>query len=122
MTEAQIYSWIFYAASAVGAEKGVKHREIESVADGINHAVPTQKEISSSMKWLESKGLLRKEGKKVLLTDVGKELATRLKEKPGGVMKVWERITKEFEHLGADNQVNLNCQTMKAEPVRGGNA
>jgi hypothetical protein len=115
MTEAQTYAWIFYATSAVSNDTGATHREIESVADGINHAIPTQKEFLSSLQWLESKGFLRKEGKKVFLTDEGKGLATKLKEKPGGVMKIWDRITKTFQSLGADNTTSLDCRTMEAK-------
>lgn len=121
MTEAQTYSWIFYSASAVAQKEAAKVREIESVADAINHAIPTQKEISSSFKWLESKGLITRAGKKVILTEEGKSLASEITGKSGSTMKTWDRITKAFQKLGADNTTSLDCRTMEAEQGSGGN-
>jgi hypothetical protein len=121
MTEAQTYSWIFYSASAVAQEEAVKIREIESVADGINHAIPTQKELSNSIKWLQSKCLISKQGKKVILTDEGRSFASEITGKPGSTLKTWNRITSAFQKLGADNTTNLNCNTMEADPDAVGN-
>ena len=115
MTEAQTYAWIFYAASAVASKQAAKHREIEAVADGINHAVPTQKEMATSFKWAESKGLLQRVGKMTQLTGEGRTFAAQFTEKPGSTMKTWDRITAAFEGMGADNATSLNCRTMKAE-------
>jgi hypothetical protein len=115
MTEAQTYAWIFYAASAAARNQAAKHREIEAVADGINHAVPTHKEMAISFKWTESKGLLQRVGKMIQLTDEGRTFASQFTEKPGSAMKTWDRITTAFEGMGADNTTNLDCRTMKAE-------
>ena len=122
MTEAQTYSWIFYSTSAIAQKEAVKIREIESVADAINHAIPSQKEISSSIKWLQSKSLISREGKKVILTDEGKSFASEITSKPGSTMKTWDRITMAFQKLGADNTTNLNCNTMEADPDGGINS
>jgi len=117
MTEAQTYSWIFYAASLIAQKEPVKIREIESVADGINHAVPTQKEISSSIRWLQSKDLLTKERKKIILTQEGADLASKLTKAHRTTMKAWDSITSELQRMGVDNTTNLNCRTMEADPV-----
>ena len=42
------------------------------VADGINHAVPTQKEFQTSFSWLTKNGLVEKKSKKYSLTADGK--------------------------------------------------
>jgi superfamily II helicase len=116
MTEAQTYSWIFYALAAIRNCEGAGFRDIESVADGINHAVPTQKEITSSLSWAESKGLIEKTGKKIFLTDSGRVFAARFFETPGSAMKTWDRIASAFADMGADNSIQLDCRTMmKAE-------
>lgn len=115
MTEAETYSWIFYAASAAANSDGVTLRDIEAVADGINHAIPTQKEMATSLSWAESKGLIERAGKKVFLTEVGRTFATRFSEKSGSVMKTWDRISAAFAEMGADNKTSLDCRTMKAE-------
>ncbi|MEM0966971.1 MAG: hypothetical protein AAGJ81_12545 [Verrucomicrobiota bacterium] len=121
MTEAQTYSWIFYAASAAAQKEAVKIREIESVADAINHAVPTQKEISSSIRWLESKALIEREGKKVALTEEGKSFASEIAAKPSSTMKTWDRIAKAFQKMGADNSTGIDCRTMEAKQGSRGN-
>lgn len=122
MTEARTYAWLFYATSMVSFEQEpAKHISIVAAADAINHAIPTQKEISQSFKWLQEKELIRKVGKRALLTDTGKELIEQIENKPGGVMKVWDRITKSLKRMGADDSVSVNCNTMKAEPISRGN-
>ena len=52
--------------------------DIEAVADGINHAVPTQKEMDASINWSESKGLFQRSGKKIQLTEEGRDFEVRL--------------------------------------------
>ena len=116
MTEARTYAWIFYATAASRNEDGATRGEIESVADGINHAFPTQKEMDESLKWAEAQNLIRSEGKTVFVTEGGSQLASQHTSQPGGVMKVWERYTRAFEKMGADNTVELDCRTM--EPRR----
>jgi hypothetical protein len=113
MTEAQTYSWIFYALAAVRNNEGASVRDIEAVADGINHAVPTQKELASSLSWTESQGLVVKTGKKIFLTDRGREFADRFFERPGSAMKTWDRIASVVAEMGADNATQLDCRTMK---------
>ena len=115
MTEAQTYSWIFYALAAVQNCEGASFEDIEAVADGINHAVPTQKEMTSSLDWVESKGLIERAGKKILLTGSGREFAARISKKPGSAMKKWDRIASAFADMGADNATQLDCRTMKKQ-------
>ena len=113
MTEAQTYSWIFCALAAVRNNEGTSVRDIEAVADGINHAVPTQKEMDSSLRWTESRGLIVRTGKKIFLTDSGREFAARFFERPGSAMKTWDHIASAFADVGADNATQLDCRTMK---------
>jgi hypothetical protein len=117
MTEAQTYSWIFYAVSTSGAKEGAEIRDIEAAADGINHAIPTSKEMKQALEWAESKGLITKEGKRFLVTADGQNLIAQVSSKRGSLMKTWERYTRLFEELGAENVTNLDCRTMKAEPA-----
>ena len=93
--------------------EGVSFQDIMTVADGINHAVPTQKEMASSLSWAESKGLIMKAGKKLFLTNSGREFAARSFEEPGSAMKTWDRIASAFADMGADNSTQLDCRTMK---------
>lgn len=122
MTEAQTYAWIFYAVSAAANKDGLKIRDIEAVADGINHAIPTPKEIAASLSWAESKGLIERVGKKVFLTEAGRTFAVRFSEKPRSVMNTWDHISAAFTEMGADNMTSLDCRTMKAEKGADGTA
>ena len=113
MTEAQTYAWIFYAVSAVAGNQPAKRSEVESAADAINHAIPTQKEMATSLKWAELKNLIMRSGKIIQLTEEGQAFISEITSKSGSSMKTWERITKSFERLGADNCLNVDCRTMK---------
>ncbi len=122
MTEARTYAWIFYSISMVSSEQEPeKQVSIVAAADAINHAIPTQKEISQSFKWLQRHELIVRVGKRAFLSDPGKELIEKIGRKPGGVMKVWDRITTAFKKMGVDDTVSVNCNTMKAETASRGN-
>ena len=91
MTDLQTISWIFLATALATNTKPTDISGISSVADGINHAIPTQKELQTSISWLTTKGLILKHGKNYELTSKGKleyELASRNTQT---VMKIWER-------------------------------
>ena len=56
MTEDEIYSWIFLAVGMASEIEPCNINGISMIADGINHAVPTQKELRNSLSWLSTKG------------------------------------------------------------------
>nr|WP_315149342.1 hypothetical protein [uncultured Flavobacterium sp.] len=72
LTEIQIISWIFLAVAIATSTKPTDIKGISSVADGINHAIPTQKELEMSIAWLIKKGFILKQGKNYELTFKGK--------------------------------------------------
>lgn len=63
MTDKQTISWIFLATAMATNAKSTDIRGISSVADGINHAVPTQKELQTSISWLTKKKTNYEKGK-----------------------------------------------------------
>jgi predicted transcriptional regulator len=89
-----------------------KYRDIECVADGINHAIPTQKEIRASITWLISEGLVQSQSKKYSLSLDGKELLERLSKNINTTMGVWKNIEKHFSDQGIDNKNELNPNTL----------
>jgi predicted transcriptional regulator len=100
MTDKQTISWIFLAIALATNTKPTDISGISSVADGINHAVPTQKELQISITWLTTKGLIIKHGKNYELTSKGKleyELASKNNQT---VMKVWENLELNFNSYG----------------------
>ena len=68
MTEIETYSWILLAIHLGSEKERIDYAGIKSIADGINHAVPSDKEMQSSLKHLIVKGLVDKTGNKYTLT------------------------------------------------------
>ena len=110
MTEAQTFSWIFYAVAQASQSDSVSYSGIESVADGINHAVPTQKEMQISLAWAVAQNLIQKEGKRFRLTEEGKRLFDDVSV--GTMMNTWKNLEGRFGLLGAADNAELNPQTM----------
>ena len=72
MTAFQTISWIFLATALATSTKPTDINGISLVADGINHAIPTQKELQTSISWIITQGLILKQGKNYELTSKGK--------------------------------------------------
>ncbi len=100
MTDLQTISWIFLATALATNSKPTDISGISSVADGINHAVPTQKELQTSISWLMTKGLIIKQGKNYELTSEGKLTYESASKNTQTVMKIWENIELNFNGYG----------------------
>jgi len=100
MTDKQKISWIFLATALATNTKPTDISGISSVADGINHAVPTQKELHSSISWLTTKGLIIKQGRHYELTSKGKLAYESASKNTKTVMKIWENIELNFNSYG----------------------
>ena len=68
------------------------------VADGINHAVPTQKEFQTSFSWLTKKGLVEKKGKKYSLTADGKTEFDKASQNTENLLEIWQKLEKEIKN------------------------
>ena len=71
------------------------------MADGINHAIPTQQELRQSFGWLQRHNLIRKDAKKYALTEAGSALRTR--SSAATVMKTWDAVTAHFAAMPTCN-------------------
>ena len=69
---------------------------ISSIADGINHAVPSHKELQTSISWLTNNGLIIKQGKKYQLTDKGKLEYESASKKTNLLLEIWKNIEVGF--------------------------
>jgi hypothetical protein len=115
MTLAQTYSWIFYAIGLASQNVPAGLVDIEAIADGINHAIPTQKEMQKSISWCVSQGFVLKEGKKYKLTIEGSAVLNGSSSNTTFV--VWKYIENQFSKIGVDNTRQTNPKTMNTEPV-----
>ena len=75
MTFEESDAWIFLAIEQVAPSEGVTVKGISDIADGINHAVPSEKEMGTAFKRLSAAELIEKKGKKYYLTEAGKQLS-----------------------------------------------
>lgn len=92
MTEKQIYSWIFLAIALASQNGPANTKAIADIADGINHAVPTEKEINISLRWLTSKGYIIKEDSGYIITSKGKQSYNKAADKTTLLLKIWKNL------------------------------
>lgn len=93
MEEARTYAWILYALEGASQTGPARFSGISMVADGINHAVPTQKEMQSSLKWLMENGMVQKNGSGYQLTEKGVAAVSSAREGRATISQVWAALT-----------------------------
>ncbi len=100
----QTISWILLSTAFASAQEHATFESISKIADGINHAVPTHKELQTSLSWLTKKGFVEKKGKKYHLSNEGIELIGRAKSRTNNIiMNIWDELTKEIENTKAQS-------------------
>ena len=92
MTDDQIVSWIFLATALASQNGPADFRSIASIADGINHAVPTHQELQTSLSWLANHGLISKNKNKYTLTEKGKLDYEESSGNTSTLLKLWDNI------------------------------
>ena len=103
MTDFQTISWIFLATAMASQEGEAKVAQISILADGINHAVPTQKELQESLRWLRTKELVIKNESKYSLTDRGKKLFQKAQKRSNILLKLWEILEADLISMSENN-------------------
>lgn len=96
--EKRIIAWIYLAVSIASETEPADFNDISMIADGINHAVPTQKELQTSTSWLMSKGLINKVGKKYTLTKKGKEDFATAQVETKTLLRMWDNLEKKIKN------------------------
>ena len=99
MTNEQFISWIFLSIAVASENNPASYREIAMIGDGINHAVPTEKELQTSILWLIKKGLILKRAKKYELSEKGKKEIENVSNKDMGYLKMMEKLELNFKTL-----------------------
>jgi predicted transcriptional regulator len=102
MDNFQTISWIFLATALASNRRPTNINGISSVADGINHAIPTQKELQNSISWLIKQGLILKQGKIYELTSDGKNEYEKASKNTKILMSIRENIEKSFNLYKVD--------------------
>ncbi len=96
--EKRTIAWIYLSVSIASQTEPADFNGISMIADGINHAVPTQKELQNSTSWLISKGLIKKVGKKYTLTEKGKEDYTTVQKETKTLLNMWNDLEKKIKN------------------------
>ena len=96
MTDIQTISWIFLATALTTSTEPTNINGISSVADGINHAIPTQRELQTSISWLIKQGFILKQSKNYELTTKGKIEYEKASKNTKILMSIWKNIEINF--------------------------
>lgn len=101
-----INSWIFLAVAVASSESPATLDKIIGVADAINHAIPTHKELQNAFGWMSKQNLILKEDKKYRLTNKGIILYTEASAKSQRIFGVWDILKEHFSNLDSEAEVN----------------
>ena len=75
--------------------------DISAAADAINHAVPTQQELSSSLSWLQAHDLVESQGRFHLLSERGRNLVGQSRADASTVSAVWAHLVEAVRRISA---------------------
>ena len=92
MTEKETISWIFLATALASQKEPTETNSISMIADGINHSVPTEKELRTSLSWLINEGLILKKGRKYKLSEKGMKIYEEASKHTTHLLKIWENL------------------------------
>lgn len=90
MTKEHTISWIFLAIASQNSPTNIN--AISSIADGINHAIPTQKELQISISFLKTNGLIDEKGKNYNLTEKGKIIYSSASDETKTLFEIWKKL------------------------------
>ncbi len=83
-------------ATAIASQlEPIDRNGISSIADGINHTVPTHKEIQTSIAWLSD----RKKRNKYTLTQKGKIGYQKSSSKTNTILRIWEDLGEKLKNF-----------------------
>jgi hypothetical protein len=99
MKEEQTISWIFLATALASQTRPSDFQDIVLVADGINHAVPTHKELQFSLSWLTNQGLINKVGKRYELSQKGKLEYDKASKGISMLLRIWENLELRIKNF-----------------------
>jgi hypothetical protein len=111
MTETETFAWILLS---VPDSPGTL-QDIIATADCMFRAIPTHRELRTSLGWLKARGLVRKSRRRFCTTDAGSQLVARLSRPHRPILKIWELVTQELEPLGEEPAAPENISLDETE-------
>ncbi|HTK38298.1 MAG TPA: hypothetical protein VL325_07385 [Pyrinomonadaceae bacterium] len=92
-------AWIFLAVEMASMEEPANRRSISMLADGINHAIPTNIEMDISLRWLETADLVSRDQKGYIISPAGRKVLEKARADIATVSAVWKRLTEEITRI-----------------------
>lgn len=96
MIAEHINSWIFLSIAIGSQAEPITFSVISSVADGINHVVPSHNELQTAISWLTSNLLIIKSGKRYNLSELGDSEYKTASYGVGTLLTIWENLERRF--------------------------
>ncbi len=96
MKKTTTISWILLAIALASQKYPASRREVSEIADGINHAVPTNKELEESIKWLIQNKIVSEINKRFSLSDYGEKLINKANSKTNIIFEIWKNLETEI--------------------------
>lgn len=101
MTLEQTISWIFLAIAIGSQNRPISFNGISTIADGINHAVPSHKELQTSISWLTKNKFISKSKNVYCLTNSGELAYRNASIDVNTVLIIWKNLEHSFINYGA---------------------
>ena len=106
MDENNTISWILLATALASELQPANFKSISQIADGINHAVPTNKEIQTSLRWLIMNKMVEKTGENYRLTSIGTKVIEIAKSRTNNIiLNIWDELTMEINKTKAQHRL-----------------
>ncbi len=101
MTDEEVISWMFLAVQMGSQVEPVNFQGISDMADGINHAIPTHKELQTSVKWLLKNNLIVKvTNKTYTMSEKGNAVYSKAILKGNDLFSIWNNLELEIRNIG----------------------
>lgn len=94
----QTTSWIFLAIAIGTQDKPISFNSISAIADGINHAIPSHKELQTSISWLTRNKLINKSKNLYSLTGLGQLAYRNASIDVNTVLIIWKNLEHNFKN------------------------
>lgn len=97
--DASTVAWIFLAIDFTDLE-GARRTDILHAADAINHAVPLESEIQTSIRFLTRHGTLLKQSKSYRITERGRTMLASAHAGAANIFEAWRALEARVAGVG----------------------
>lgn len=96
LLDAKTISWIFLATAPASQISPNDFQGISMIADAVNHAVATHKELQRSLSWLLQKGFVEESGNKYSLAERGRSAYGSASANENTLPGIWKVLEEKI--------------------------